>query len=120
MYNEGIKTFTAGEALEAYRRVKLSSGTEGQVEYADSADDFIGVTLEAVASGAPVAVKLKNAAGTVEIEAAGAITVNTIIYGADDGKVQLASTGNNKFGRSLEAASASAAVIEAIVDQDAA
>lgn len=116
MYNEGVKTFTAGEALAAARRVKLTAGTAEQVEYADAADDFVGVTLAAAASGSPVAVKLKNAPGTVEIEAAGVITVNNTIYGAADGKVSMASTGNDKFGKSLEAASGDGAVIESIID----
>lgn len=116
MYNEGIKTFTAGEALAAARRVKLSSGVAGQVEYADAADDFIGVTLDAAASGSPVAVKMKNGPGTVEVEAAGAITVNATIYGAADGKVQTSSTGNDKFGKALEEASGDGAVIEAVID----
>jgi len=120
MYNEGIRTFTAGEDLARARRVKLSSGTANQVEYADAADDYIGVTIDAALSGEGVAVKLKNAAGSVEVEAAGEITVNSIIYGAADGKVQVSSTNNNKFGRALEAASGSGAVIEGIMDQDAA
>ncbi len=44
MYNPGIKTFTATEALEAARRVKLTSGSGTHVEYADDSDDYIGVT----------------------------------------------------------------------------
>ena len=115
MYNEGVKTFTAAEALAAARRVKLST-LVGEVEYADAADDFIGVTEDAAAIQTPVAVKLKNAPGTVEIEAAEAILVNTTIYGAADGKVAAASTGNDKFGKALEAASGNGAVIEAVID----
>lgn len=117
MYNDnGVKTFTAGEALAAHRRVKLDS-TEGQVIYADAADDYVGVTLDAAASGAQVAVKLKRASqGTVEVEAAGSITVNTTIYGAADGKVQSSSSGNDKYGKALEAASGDGAVIETIMD----
>ncbi len=116
MYNEGVRTFTAGEALEAYRRVKLSSTAE-QVEYADKNDDFIGVTLEAAASGSPVAVKMHNTPGSVEVEASAAITVNSTIYGADDGKVSNSSTGADKFGKALEEASGSGAIIEAVIDK---
>ena len=121
MFNEGnIGTFTAGEALEAHRRVKLSSGVEGQVEYADAADDFIGVTETAAALGAQVAVRFKNAPGTVEIEASVAITVNVIIYGAADGKVAISSTSTAKVGRAFEAASGNGAVIECMIDRSAA
>jgi hypothetical protein len=118
MYNDnGIKTFTAGEALERARRVKLSSGYGDQVEYADGADDYIGVTLESVASGDPVAVKLKRASqGTVEVEASAAISAGDTIYGATDGKVSTSSTGTDKFGKALEAASGSGAIIEALMD----
>lgn len=117
MYTDnGIKTFTAGEALAAARRVKLSSGYGTQVEYADHGDDFIGVTIDAAASGDAVAVKLKNGPGTVEVECSAAVSAGDTLYGADDGKVSSASTSNDKFGFALEAGSASGAVIEAICD----
>lgn len=118
MYSDnGVKTFTAGEVLAANRRVKLSSGYGDQVEYADAADDFIGVTQDAAASGDQVAVKLKGASqGTVEVEASVAITAGAIIYGATDGKVSVSSTGTDRFGRALEAASGSGAIIEATMD----
>lgn len=35
-FNIGSKAFVAGEELEAYRRVKLSTGSGSQVEYADA------------------------------------------------------------------------------------
>jgi len=117
MYNPGVKTFTAGEALAIARRVKLSSGNGSQVEYADAADDYIGVTLRAVASGEDVPVALKRAyPGTVEITAAGAITDAATIYGAADGKVSTTSSGTDKYGKALEAASGDGAVIESIMD----
>jgi len=46
-FNIGSKAFVAGEALEAYRRVKLSTGSGTQVEYADAGDAFIGITAAA-------------------------------------------------------------------------
>lgn len=118
MESEGKKSFRASEALAAHRRVKLST-TAGYVEYADQADDFIGVTMEAVSAEEIVALKLHNDPGTVEIEAAGAFDADATIYGADDGKVDDVSSGSDKFGKSLEAASGSAAVIEAIIDKAA-
>ncbi len=117
MYTDnGVRTFTAGEALAAHRRVKLDS-TAGQVIYADAADDYVGVTLDAAASGGQVAVKLKRAScGTVEIEESASLTVNATVYGAADGKVGSASTGNDKYGKVLEAASGDGAVVESIMD----
>lgn len=98
MYNEGPKTFLAGEALAAKRRVKLSSGTvtdPPEVVYADAGDDFIGVTEYAVASGEYVAVKLQNQPGIFEIECLvdSAIARGTVLYGANDGRVSDASSG---------------------------
>ena len=117
MWNEGKKTFTAGEALEAARRVKLSSGSGTQVEYADEADDYIGVTLKKVANEEAVAVALKRAyPGTVEITAAASITAGATIYGADDGKVSEVSSSTDKYGKALEAASGDGAVIESLMD----
>jgi len=114
---DGVKTFTAGEDLAKGRRVKLSSGSGTQVEYADAADDYIGVTLAAADSGDSVPVALKRAyPGTVEVEAAAAISAGATIYGAADGKVGTTSSGTDKFGVALEAASAAGAVIEAVMD----
>lgn len=106
-WNEGIKTFTAGEDLEARRRVKIKSGTTTtppEVVYADAGEDFIGVTEYAVLDGSPVAIKMNNAPGTFEIECAvdSAIARGTVLYGAADGKVSDASSGTAQ-GISLEA-----------------
>lgn len=99
MWNEGVKTFIAGEDLEARRRVKIESGTTSdppEVVYADAGEDFIGVTEYAVKDGQPVAVKLKSAPGTFEIECVvdTAIARGTVLYGAADGKVSDASSGS--------------------------
>lgn len=117
MYNPGKKTFIATEALVAGRRVKLTTGNGQAVEYADEADDYIGVTLTAAAVTLPVTVALKRAyPGTVEVEAAGAITSGATIYGADDGKVSTTSSGTDKYGKALEAASGTGALIESVMD----
>lgn len=96
--NEGIKTFTAGEALAARRRVKIESGTvttPPEVVYADAGEDFIGVTEYAVADGDQVSVRLNNYPGTFEIECVvdSAIARGTVLYGANDGKISDASSG---------------------------
>lgn len=91
-WNEGKKTFIAGAALGARRRVKLVAGTTTtppQVEHAGAGEAYIGVTEYAAGAGEQVAVKLKNAEGTFEIECAvgTAIAVGTALHGAADGRV---------------------------------
>lgn len=90
MWNEGTKTFKAGEDLEAKRRVKIETGTTTtppEVIYADAGEDFIGVTEYAVSDGDDVAIKLKNAQGTHEVEVVidSAIARGTALYGGADG-----------------------------------
>lgn len=98
-WNESVKTYLAGEALAARRRVKISSGTTTtppEVVYADAGEDFVGITEYAVAIAAPVAVKLHNTEGTMVCEAtvSSAIARGTVLYGANDGKISDASSGS--------------------------
>ena len=73
--------------------------------------------LSGVALREAVAVGVKRAyPGTVEITAAAAITAGATIYGAADGKVSEVSSGTDKFGKALGAASGDGAVIESIMD----
>ena len=81
-----MASYIAGEALSAWRRVKFN-GTAKTVIYADAEHDAIGVTQEAAASGANVNVKLRTAPGTHKVTAAGAVSIEDAVYGADDGKV---------------------------------
>lgn len=106
------RTFVAGEALEAYRRVKLSAGT---VVYADIGEQHLGITEYKVASGAHVAVRLRNAPGTRLAVAAEALAAGAALYGANDGKVQDTSTGAGAvLALALEAATADGDVIEVL------
>jgi len=105
--NPHTKTFVAGEALAAKRRVKIKNATTTtppEIVYADAGEDFIGVTEYAVNLGDNVAVKLNNAPGTFEIECtvSASIVRGTVLYGANDGKVSDASSGTAQ-GISLEA-----------------
>lgn len=118
-YNEGPKAFVAGEDLEAYRRVKLSSGSGTQVEYADAGENFIGITAAKAASGGQVTVIPRSAARTYKVVAAEALSAGATLYGADDGKVQDTSNGTAQ-GTALEAATADGDVIEALLDNGAA
>ena len=111
--NMGRKGFTSGEALEAYRRVKLSAGT---VVYADAGENFIGITTEKVASGAIVDIALKGAHRTFKVEAAEALASGAAIYGADHGKVQDSASGTTQ-GTALEAAAADTEIIEILFSQ---
>ncbi|KKM60035.1 hypothetical protein LCGC14_1545920 [marine sediment metagenome] len=97
-WNEGIKTFKAGEALAAKRRVKIETGTTTtppEVVYADAGEDFIGVTEYAVADAAMVVVKMNTHPGTFEIECLvdSAIARGTVLYGGASGVVTDASSG---------------------------
>lgn len=94
-WNEGVKTFTSGEALAKHRRVKLDSNLAAV--YADAGEDYIGVTLYAVADATPVSIKLKNYPGTVVVTAAGTFTARDMLWGAADGKVDDVPAGEVQF-----------------------
>ena len=83
---EGPRQFLAGEAIANKRLVKLSGSS---IIYADAGDDFIGVSEYAISNAEYGAVRLKNAEGTFEVTASGAITAGVDIFAADDGKVSM-------------------------------
>ena len=112
-YNEGIKTFIAYGAVTAHARVKLRSGYGDQVQLAGAGEAFIGVAEYAVADTEYVSVKLKSYPGTVEMIAAGAVTVGAAVYGAANGKIDDAASGN-VLGYALEAATADGDIIEVL------
>jgi hypothetical protein len=109
----GNKTFTASEALAAFRRVKLSSASGTAVEYADAGDEHIGMTQTAAASGALVTVRLRTAEGTLKGTAKTSFAAGAVLYGADDGKIDDASNGSS-IGTAVNAASADGDVCEFI------
>jgi len=111
MFDSSIITLTAGEALAANRRVRLSSGT---AVYADAGERCIGVTQAGAANGDPVAVKLWAQSGTVEVEATGAITAGTAIYGTADGKIDDAVAGGPQIGVAKTAASGAGGLVEVV------
>lgn len=114
MYNEGILTFQAGEALVAHRRVKLEAGsttTPPEIVYADAGEQHIGTTQRNAADGEMVAVKLRNFPGSEEVEAAGTFAYLATLYGADDGKIDDAASGS-AIGVAKEAATAAGDVVE--------
>lgn len=114
--NLGSKAFTAGADLEAYRRVKLSSGN---VVYAGAGESFIGVTAHKAANGEPVTVNLRSADRSYKVATAGAVTSGAVIYGAASGKIDDAASGTAQ-GTALEAATADGDIIECLLDNGAA
>jgi glycine cleavage system H lipoate-binding protein len=112
--NIGIKAFVAGEALEAYRRVKLMAGSGTQVDYADAGVAFIGITAAAAALGEMVSVVLKTTGRTFKLCAAGAIAVGGDFYGALDGKISATVSGSIQ-GKVLEAPASDGEIVETIL-----
>lgn len=105
--NEGVKTFLAGEALAAKRRVKIEAGSvtsPPEVVYADAGEVAIGITEYSAADGDAVAVRLLSDKGTFEAECLvdAAIAIGTVLYGGADGVVTDASSGS-ALGIALEA-----------------
>lgn len=116
MYNEGKKAFTAGAALAPYRMVKLDAA--GAVVYAGATDSYaVGSTMIPAEAGDHVSVRLNNYAGTAELQAVGAIALDSDVVLAADGKIQQLPTGEGaylKVGRAIQAATAADAVIEVL------
>jgi len=114
--DNGLKAFVAGAAIVQYARVKLN--TSGQAVTADVDDRGIGVAQTAADNGDPVTVKLWSAPGTFKMIAAGAFSVNDVIYTADSGKVDDVVGAGTALGRALEAPTANNDVVEVIPVQD--
>jgi hypothetical protein len=109
----GVLTRTAGEALAAYRRVKLNASQ--QAVYADADDAGIGLTKYAAASGDPVGIKLDNHPGSRKVTCSAAVDVGDILYGADDGKVNdVPTTDGPGLYEALEAGTGDNSLVEAI------
>lgn len=108
--NDGIYTFTAGEALTKGLRVKFSSGN---VVAAGLNEDHIGITTGVAESGYPVTVKLRGSPGTVGIQCASTCTLHAVLYSAAAGQVNDVSTsaGLREY-IALEACADANAVIE--------
>jgi hypothetical protein len=112
--NDPITGVTA-EAIEAFRRVKISAGGR-TLAYADAADgaNYAGTSEAYAASGDHLAVKMAGQNGTHKCVAAGVITALALLYAADDGKVS--ATANGKpIGYAIEAAGADGDIIESVL-----
>lgn len=114
--NEGLKAFIAGEDLEPYRRVKLSTGSGDTVEYADQADSngFIGITQHKASLGDHITIRLRTRGKTYKAEASEALVAGAALYAADDGKVADTAAGD-QVATALEAASGDGVIVEIIL-----
>ena len=102
-----FKAFTAGEALPAFTRVKMSGAT---IVFADDEEKAIGITQAIIANGAVGTVKLIPGGGTHKCVAADAISAGAAVYAAADGEVE--SSGTIIMGYAMEASTADQDVIE--------
>ena len=111
------KTFIATGALEAFRRVKLTTSSGTAVEYADQSDSstYIGFTLAPALIGAAVAIALKGDYQTFKAVASEAFAVGASLYAADDGKVSDTSSGD-VICTALEVSGANNDVVEVLAD----
>lgn len=111
--NERTRTYTAGAALSAFRRVKMDS-TADQVVHADAADGdaWIGWTTQAYSSGDPATIVMRDGGLTAKVESAGAITADAIIFPADAGKVTATASRQSPVGRARSASAASGQIVE--------
>ena len=108
--SESPKSFTAGENISAWLRVKAYGRT---VYLADAVDYGIGVVQETKASGYQVDVRLDNHGGSSKMTASAAITAGQKVYAAADGKI--AATGTKLIGTALDTASGNGSVIEVLL-----
>lgn len=108
--NAGPGTMVTGEAVVPDRFVLISSST---LLYADGGEEPIGLTQEAVASGAQCAYEFLDA-GIHKVTGSKAITAGSAIYVTTDGKVSDAAVGK-QIGILLGAITGDGGKAEAIV-----
>jgi hypothetical protein len=114
MYTEGNLTFFADIALAKALRVKIKSGSTTdpiEVELAGLGEAHIGTVLKPALIDELVAVKPRNAQGTHEMVAAGAISAGAVFYGAASGKIS-ATVAGAAIGIAVEASTADGDIIE--------
>jgi len=112
-YNEGKKAFTAMGTVARYSTVKLNTSKGDEVVACGSNEANIGFAAEAVVSGEPVTVFLKNSGGTFKAIAHEAITVGAALYNHASGRVGSTSGGTQRY-VALEAATAQGDIIEVL------
>lgn len=108
------KGFVASAAISQHARVKCDAA--GTVSTAGLTDKDIGTAMNAAfAAGDQVQVKLRTAAGTHKMIAAGAVTLGAQVNTQASGKIDDAATSTGfPLGMALEAATANNDIIEVI------
>lgn len=112
----GFANYTAGEAIEIYKRVKYDT-TARQVLKSGAGEDWIGIAFRTVASGDPLTVMLRTKPGTLTMVASAAITAGAAVYGSADGKVATTAVGQ-QVGIAVEAASGDGSHLEVLGVQE--
>ncbi|MCF8090806.1 MAG: hypothetical protein K9L23_22445 [Desulfotignum sp.] len=117
MYNRGPKAFLIGTGGVALNRlVKLDSGTV-VFNTATATDEPIGGVLNIDFDEAYASVQFFKDDGTMQLEAAGAVTQDADVYAAAAGKIQaLPSVAGDylKVGKALQAGTGDGSVIEVL------
>lgn len=117
MYTKGNTTFTSFVALTVPAlRLKIKSGSTTspiEVELAGAGEAYIGTNTKPIEAGKIVAVKLRNAEGTHEMVANGAISASANFYGAASGKIS-ATVAGAALGTMIEAATSDNERIEVL------
>lgn len=113
-WKEGASSYlvATGQTVTRGDRLKLSAAKE--VSVAGAGEDFDCVSLSNEVAGEYVSAKNKNDSGTFVLRAAGAFSVNALLFGAADGEVDDAVSGEIQF-KALTAATAADDFIEAII-----
>lgn len=110
------KTFIAGAAIAAHRRVKLSSGklAVAGLGLVDEPVEIGTIEQASFADGDAVSVRLRSATGTCKMVALDAISVGDLVYGTSNGRIRSSATSGDPLGIALEAATALDDVIEVL------
>lgn len=112
------RSFTAAEAIPAYRFVVIDNA--GKVALAGADADAIGVSLEAAsADGDVIAIAMIDGSTIVEVAAHAAIAIGAAIGTAAAGRAVTAATGVMKLGTALQAAGAQDEYISVLLQKRA-
>lgn len=108
----GVPTITTSEAVEAFRAVTYST-TANTAGYCGAGGRCDGFTLDAAASGDPVAISIANCPGTFKATMATSCSVGDLLYTAASGKLSTTPSGP-AVAMALDAATGDGSIIEVL------